>query len=137
MRDLCKNVKVLPAINPAAILTDGTSTGSTIDRAGYDSLVFAVQSGALTDGTFTCSLWESDDSGMSGETEVSAGDVLGTVPSFAGATAADDNAVKWFGYNGSKRYVRVKCVRASTATGGYLCASAILGHPQVAPTASP
>ena len=135
MMDLHNNIKTSPAINPGAILTDGTSTGATIDTKGYGSLEFSVQAGALTDGTFTCSLWESDDSGMSGETEVAATDLLGSAPSFAGATAADDNATKRVGYRGNKRYVRMKCVRAGTSTGGYLCAQAIQGHPQQAPVA--
>jgi hypothetical protein len=136
MMDLHSNIKVSPAINPGAILTDGTSTGATIDTKDYGSLEFVVVSGALTDGTFTCSLWESDDSGMSGETEVTASaSLLGSAIVLAGATAAHDNATNRIGYRGNKRYVRIKVVRASTSTGGYLCAIAVQGHPRIAPVA--
>lgn len=136
MQDLHSSIKVSPAIVPTAILTDGTSTGSTIDTKDYGSLEFVVCAGTLTDGTFTFSLWESDDSGMSGETEVtSAASLLGSAIVLAGATAAHDNSAHRIGYRGNKRYVRMKCVRASTSTGGYLAAIAIQSHPRVAPVA--
>jgi hypothetical protein len=134
MRDLHSNIKVSPGIDPGAILTDGTSTSATIDTAGYDSLEWLIVSGALTDGTFTATMYHGDASNMSDEAAVTSTDhILGTVSSFVGATSADDSATKRFGYRGPKRYVRIKVVRASCSTGGYLCAVAIQGHPKSAP----
>lgn len=138
MRDLHNNIKVSPAIDPAAIITgNATKTGKTIDTVGFDSLEFAVASGALTDGTYTSKLFESDTinegtGALTNATEVADKDRLGDLPAF---TAADDSAVKRVGYIGSKRYVRIDVVQAGATTGGFLAAVAIQGHAKIAPVA--
>ena len=125
------------AISPGAITAgDATLTSQIIDRAGYESLEFLFLSGTITDSTFTITLYESDDSGMSGETAVAAGDLLG----LSGAAtftfvAAGDDLVKKVGYKGTKRYVRAKAVQTGATTGGYLCAVALQHAPRFAPVA--
>ncbi len=133
-RDLHNNMKVEPSINPAAAITgNGTTTGATIDGDGHESVEHVLQSGAITDGTFTAQLWAGDAANMSDEAQVTAaGELLGTVPSFA---ATDDNVVKRVGYRGSKRYTRIKVVQAGATSGGFLSATAVKGHPHVAPVA--
>jgi hypothetical protein len=131
-RDLHSNINTLPSINPAAAITaNGTTTGATIDGSGYESVEHVVQSGTITDGTFTGHLYAGDAANMSDEVEVTASsELIGAVPTFA---ATDDNVVKRVGYRGSKRYSRIKMVQAGATTGGFLSATAILGHPRVAP----
>lgn len=126
------------AISPGAITAgNATLTSQIIDRAGYESLDFLFASGTITDSTFTITIYESDDSGMSGETAVAAADLLGLAAGTNTFTfvAADDDLVKKVGYKGNKRYVRAKAVQSGATTGGYLCAVAMQGNPRVAPVA--
>jgi hypothetical protein len=132
-KDLHNNLKLTPAINPAAAITaNGTTTSATIDTQGFASLEFSCHSGAITDGTFTGTVYEGDASNMSDEAAVDAADLLGSAPAFA---ASDDNVVKKVGYRGSKRYVRIKFVQAGATSGGFLAATAVQGHARNAPVA--
>jgi hypothetical protein len=134
-RDLHNNIEPSVALNTTAISSDTTTNGTNIvDTAGFESVEFLIQSGTLTDGTYTPSITEGDASDLSGGNAVAASDLIGTI---AGATfaATDDNKVKRLGYKGSKRYVRLNITSASTSTGGTIGAIAVLGHPHDAPTA--
>jgi hypothetical protein len=133
MRDLHNNLNAARGISPAAIISaNGTTTGQTIDVADYGSVEFLFLSGAITDGTFTVTLYEGDASDMSDETAVADADLLGTEPVFA---STDDNEVQKVGYIGSKRYVRAKVVQAGATTGGFICCIVAQGHPKTAPVA--
>jgi hypothetical protein len=132
MRDLHNNVKVSPAINPAAIVNGNTTTVSaTIDTQGFESVEFVIVSGTITDGTLTPAIYEGDQANMSDEA-ANTTELLGTI---AGATFAttDDNVTKKIGYRGSKRYVRLKITQAGATTGGYFCAIAVQGHARYTP----
>lgn len=127
-KDLFHNVRVKNAIDPTAIRNANAAVVSAIiDTQGYESLLFAIESGVITDGTLTPSLLESDDSGMAGSNAVAAADTLGTV---AGATFAitDDSVTKTIGYKGGKRYVTLTVTQAAATTGGFYSAVAIQGH---------
>jgi hypothetical protein len=133
MRDLHNNTSGARGISPAAIISaNGTTTGQTIDTLGFGSVEFFFQSGAITDGTFTVTLYEGDAANMSDEAAVADVDLLGTEPVFADT---DDNAVKRVGYIGNKRYVRAKVVQAGATTGGFLSCLVVQGHPKTAPVA--
>jgi hypothetical protein len=133
MRDLHNNLKPSRGISPAAVLTaNGTTTSQTVDRTDFGSLEFIFQSGVITDGTFTSTIYEGDASDMSDEAVVAATDLLGTAPVFA---TTDDNVVKRVGYKGSKRYVRAKVVQAGATSGGFISCLAVQGHPKTAPVA--
>jgi hypothetical protein len=131
--DLHNNVKVSPALSPAAAITgNATTTGLTIDTVDYDSLEFAIQTGTVTDGQWAIQVFHGDASNMSDEAQCSAADLLGSAPTML---ATDDNVVKKVGYRGSKRYVRIKAVQTGATTGGFLAAQAVQGHARVAPVA--
>lgn len=134
MRDLHNNVEVAVAFDTAAISTDTTTQGNIIDLQGFDSVEFVIQSGTLTDGTYTPLLEESDASDLSGSNAVADANLLGTE-----ATAAfgltDDDAVKKLGYRGNKRYVRLSIVSASTTSGGTVSAIVIKGNATDKPVA--
>ena len=133
MKDLHSNIKVSPAIDPAAIIAgNATKTGNTIDVNGYGSLEFIIISGAITDSTFTTTMYHGDESDMSDEEAVADADLIGTEPVLV---ATDDSETHRVGYKGSKRYVRIKVVQTGATTGGFLCAVAIQGHPERGPVA--
>lgn len=132
--DLRSEVHLARCIEPRVIMAgNATYTGSTIDRQGYEALVFAISTGTLTDATYTCDVYESDDSGMSGETACLQAALSGQAPAFTFA-ATDDNICKSVGYIGTKRYVRLKIVQSGATTGGYITAVAIQGKAKVLPT---
>jgi hypothetical protein len=133
MRDLHNNFKPSRCISPAAIIAgNGTTTGQTLDVSEFGSLELVFVAGAITDGTFTVTLYEGEEANMSDEAAVADADLLGTEPAFG---SADANAVKRVGYIGTKRYVRAKVVQTGATTGGFLCCVAIQAHPKRAPVA--
>lgn len=135
MRDLHNNIKVSSAIPPAVIIAgNATKTGAIIDTLGFDSLEFAIHSGALTDAVYTPTVYEGDAADMSDETAVADADLLNT-EALCTFILTDDNVVKRIGYTGSKRYVRLKVVQSGATTGGYMSAVAIQGHAKSAPVA--
>ena len=135
MRDLVDNVKVSRAISPAAVITaNGTTTSQIANRADFDSLALIIALGAVTDGTWVVTMYESDDSGMAGETAVAAGDLLGlSGAATLSLTTTDANKVKKIGYKGSKQYCRAKAVQSGATSGGFLSAVWEQGHAKVKP----
>jgi hypothetical protein len=132
-KELSSTTSASVALNNQAISTDTTTNGNIIDTRGYESVLFVMQSATLTDGTYTPLIQEGDDSGLSDAAAVADADLTDTEAGQAFA-ATDDNATKKIAYVGSKRYVRLNIVSASTSSGGTLGAVAILGHPLSAPT---
>jgi hypothetical protein len=126
-RDLHNSLKVSPSHNPQAVLSgNATTNGAIIDTQGFESLEFSIQSGVITDGTFTPNVQEGNDPALADAATVVAGDLLGTI---AGATfaATDDNVTKKIGYKGSKRYVRLQLIGAGQTTGGFIASTAVQG----------
>lgn len=124
MRDIRSKVTLVASINPAAYNT--AQTGASADLSGYDAAMAVMHCGAITDGTHTPKLQESDDN--STFTDVAAADLDG---SFAAMTA---NTIQRVGYVGAKRYIRVY-VTSSGTTGAVYVAVIGLGKPAQAPTA--
>lgn len=105
------NVDAVKALS-LALRPTGTVEGDTIDRADTNSSVmFAIISGTITDGTATFIVKDSDD-----------GVTFTAAPTFQQGAAvfapADGNQVKEIGYSGPKRYCRVSVTTAGGATGG-------------------
>ncbi len=118
--DIKDNVKTVKSIVPAIRTT--TATGSTIDTLGYRALLVQFETGALTDGTHTPKLTESDDD--SSYSDVAAADMQGTLAALAAS------AVVQVGYIGKKRYVRpVITVTGSPATGLAASVDGLLADP--------
>lgn len=125
--DLYNNAKVIVAIaNQYATAT--TVTGATIDTQGFQGVSFAVNAtegaGTGLDGSnnYEVQVFESDDSGMSGEAEVSTSGILGTVPTISGLGNYE------FGVISNKRYLRLKLAETGTASGQFY-GVALLGLP--------
>lgn len=128
-RDLHDNIDERTALNQQTINTDTTTAGVIIDTAGYESLEFILQTGAVSAGDVTPLLQDGDDSGLSDVAAVAADFRLGNLVTLDAA-----NGVTRVGYVGKKRYVRLSAVSDNSAN---LIAGAIavLGHPHSAPVA--
>lgn len=136
--DSNSQIKALRSSSPAAILAgNGTLTGEIIDRQGYDGLEFLILLGALTDATYTCTVYEDSASNMATETAAADKDLIGQTNAFVinGADADNDNRVLRVGYKGAKRYSRLKIVQTGATTGGYVCSCAVQSSPRYSPVA--
>lgn len=139
MKDLYNNITVRPVIAPAVNTDLGTTplVGAIIDHRGYESALYVISTGTLSDAnaTYAVLLEESNDSGMSGANEVADADMHGTEAT-AAFTYANDGVVRKLGYKGSKRYTRLTITPTGADSGNSpISAVAILGHPAVAPVA--
>ena len=132
-KDLYNKILQKVAFNTQAISTDTTTNGEIIDLQGFDSATFIIQSGSLTDGTYTPLVHEGNESDLSDAAAVADADLIGTEAGAAFA-ATDDNKAKRLGYVGGKRYIRLSLVSASTSTGGTLSAVAVLSDADIRPT---
>lgn len=138
MRDLFTNVTPRRCISPVSVADNTAQVGQIIDRAGFESLTYLIALGSIADAdaTFAVLLEESDDSGMSGATAVADADLLGT-EALAGFQFDDDNETRKLGYVGAKRYTRLTITPSGNASAAVISAVALLGHPQLKPTANP
>lgn len=131
MKDTYNDNKAVQALAPAVV--SAAASGSTVDLSGFDSALFAVNTGAIVgSGDFGVKLQESDTTAEADFADVAPVDHLGTVP-----TTLSANSVYRFGYIGSerKRYVRVVVTKAG-GTSIALSVVAVLGHPALAPVAA-
>ncbi len=131
MKDLHHGMGVTSALAIAAITTDTTTAGITIDTMGYEGLEFVLQSGTVTDGAYAVSIQEGDESDMSDAATVTAELILGD----ADFALADDDTAKRIGSAGKKRYQRLSITSTATSSGGTFGAVAILGNAHSAPVA--
>lgn len=119
MQDSYNKIEVRQAINVTRQTNSSSAVvGNIIDLSGYDSCLFVISYGNLTDAdaTFAVTLDEGDASNLSGSNSVAAGDMLGTLAA-AGATFSDDNKVRKLGYKGAKRYVRLTVTPTNNDSG--------------------
>jgi hypothetical protein len=136
-KDLHNNIKVSQAIAPAAAHSDNTVvTSNIIDTAGYESVEFQFNIGTIadTDATFTVSMEDGDDSGLTDAAAVSSDFILGSTTDASFSQAKQTSTTK-VGYVGHKRYVRVKITPANNSSAAYFDALAVLGNPRFAPVA--
>lgn len=139
MKDLLNKIDLKPVIYPSAGPSDNTAqVGQIIDRQGYDSLTYVIQTGTLVDAdaTFTVLLEEGAAANLSDASTVAAADLIGTA-ALAGFTFADDNKVRKLGYKGAKRYTRLTITPANNTGAAPMSVVAVLASGMVKPTANP
>lgn len=138
MKDLFNHIHPLRAVSPVSVADNTAQVSQIIDRQGFDSLTFLISTGSLADAdaTFTVLVEDGDAANLSDAAAVADANLLGT-EALASFTFADDDKTRKIGYVGNKRYVRLTITPANNASAGLLCVMAILGHPNVAPTANP
>lgn len=126
MRDLYSNIGAVLAIAPA--VQSAAADGVAVDLLGFDSVAFAVNTGAVAgSGDFGVKVQESDNG--ADFTDAAAAVVDTNAP----ATLAASTSYK-LGYRGFKRYVRLGLTKAG-GTSIALGAVAIKGNPRLAPVA--
>lgn len=126
-RDLTGRLAPAQTLAPAARTASANGTG--VDLQGFESATVLFSTGAITDGTHTPKLQESDDN--STFTDVAAADLIG---SFSAVTSASGgNAVQEVGYKGTKRYIRVAVTVSGATSGGVYGATIVRGHPRNLP----
>lgn len=138
MRDTVTSIHPLRAISPQSISDNTALVGQIIDRQGYDSLTFVIATGNLADAdaTFAVAVEHGDQASLSDVTTATATELVGSVVD-AGFTFADDDKTRKIGYQGPRRYVRIKITPANNTGAANLCAVAVLGQPHVAPAPNP
>lgn len=138
MKDLMNNVHVARVLSPVSVADTTAQVGQIIDKKGFESLTYLIATGSIADAdaTFTVLLEEGDAANLSDAAAVADADLLGT-EALAAFQFDDDNEVRKLGYIGSKRYTRLTITPVGNASAALLSAVAVLGHPQIAPTANP
>lgn len=138
MKDLSSKIHPLKVITPVVVADNTAQVGAIIDRQGYDSLTYLIETGTLADAdaTFTVLLEEGDVANLSDATAVDDKDLIGT-EALAGFTFADDGETRKLGYKGNKRYTRLTITPVNNSGNAPIAAIAVLGHPALAPTPWP
>lgn len=136
MRDQANNLTVRPVIAPAANTDLGTTplVGTVIDRAGYESLTYAIITGTLSDANATYAvLVEESDEDDANFTAVADADLIGTEAA-AAFNYGDDGETRKIGVVNNKRYTRLTITPTGADSGNSpIAAVAILGRPHSAP----
>ncbi len=137
---------VLTHFDPRVAIVPQTQTnadtaivGAIIDRLGFDSLLFIIALGTLTDADVTgaVTMEHGDASNLSDTAAVDAADIDGTL-ALAAFTFAADIKCRKVAYCGQKRYVRLTVTPTGNNSGALpISAVALLGHPSVQPTVNP
>lgn len=130
-KDLLNRTATSIVQNTLAHVTGGSPyNGSSVDMSGYESVLFLVHTGVITDGTHTLTFEDSADN--SAFATVAAADVIGSLAGNAAdgvlVVTTDNNKLFEFGYRGKQRYVRVKAVVSGTTTGGIYGITAVRSH---------
>lgn len=117
-RDIRSDILQQLAFN-GSITTNTTTNGVAIDTADYDlGVMFGFCSPVYTDGTYTPVLEQSDNSDMSGASDIPDSQLIGTeANAVISALTQPGESLKTIGLIGTKRYIRVKIVSTSVTTG--------------------
>lgn len=140
MRDQLSFYNPRPVLNPGVVgpVNNTPVVGAIIDRIGYESLTYLIQTGAMVTGgaTYKITMEEGNDPALADTSLVVAGvGLIGDLtPSFAGAA---QNSVFKVGYVGGKRYNRITITPTGNAAATNFSAVAVLDNPAVAPTPNP
>lgn len=125
-RDNHSRQKMVEALASTAIGTNTTTNGVIIDTADFDmGIKFGFDVSAFTDGVFTISYEDGDDSGLSDAAAVATDKVIGSTVILVAATAAGAT----FTGNGlfsTKRFVRAVVTSTGVTTGATISAIAVL-----------
>lgn len=132
--DTAVRVSLAPAVRSANATVSGTSVDMAGNRNNFRVAMMVVIAGAVTDGTHTVSLEESDN-GTTGWTAVAAENREGSFPAI---TSASPNTIYKVGYNGNKRHIRASITTTGapgTPVGGTVSAIILLSQGSGRPVA--
>lgn len=132
-------------VYPVISFKDGARTVATngdviVDMQGFEKAIILIESGTIADGTlYTFELKHGDAVNLSDAAAVPDTDLEkggpGTDDLEPGFAAADDDHAHWFGYHGTKRYLRIDLatVTGSPSTGGHFIGTVWKANPRHAP----
>lgn len=119
---------------PSAARTNGTVNGTTVDTGvfgnDFRTVMFAILTGTITDGSHAITLQDSDNG--SAWAAVDPANLQGAAPTITGA---NDDALFELGYIVAKQYVRLVVVTSGAITGGIFGGVAILSAASSSPVA--
>ena len=138
MKDLMNQIHTVRVISPVSVADTTAQVGQIVDKKGFESVTYVIATGSIADAdaTFTVLLEEGAAADMSDATAVADADLVGTEV-LAAFQFDDDNETRKLGYIGAKRYTRLTITPVNNVSAAVLAAVAVLGHPQIAPTANP
>ena len=138
MQDFMNRMHIKRAISPQAARTDNTAIVSqSIDRNGYEGLVFAINIGANTDTNATFAVLVEDSSDNTNWAAVPDAKLTGT-EALAGFQFDDDNEVRKIGYVGGKQYARLTITPSGNDSGNiFVDAIALLFGGRFSPAPNP
>ena len=119
--DTSARLSVPPLLRSANTAVNGTGVDLVGTGNFFRSAMLLTIAGAITDGTHTFKLQESDDN--STFTDVGAADLSG---SLTAVTTANASSVQRQSYTGSKRYLRAVVTTSGATTGGNTAAVIIM-----------
>lgn len=128
--------KVVGITPPAAIVDNAAFTTAAIDTKGFAHLQILLYFGAMDIAVASMKVQESDDSGMSGATDIT-GTVGGT--DFTVPSATSDNTFWAININlkgNRKRYIDLVITGGDGTSGTYLAAIAILSRASEEPNSA-
>ncbi|MAN76875.1 MAG: hypothetical protein CML24_06700 [Rhizobiales bacterium] len=153
--DMFSNVDVDIALSNELYANGMDQNGLSVDMQGFESVVFEILAGVLatagdTDGTYVLYLQEADEDpnnpGVPGaytavdQNFIQGGnfpaDVAGKILEIDGTDADERDSVYWFGYVGSKRFIRLQMDVSAVTNGMPLGAIATKGNPHSAPVSA-
>lgn len=136
--DLHNNINPIRAISPVSVADNTAQVSQIIDRRGYGALEFIIATGSIgdADATFTVLVEDGSEANLSDAAAVADEQLLGT-EALAGFQFDSDDKTRKIGYIGNKRYVRLTITPAGNASAALLSAVAVLGCPELVPTANP
>lgn len=138
LRDMMSNIHTARAIAPVSVSDNTAQVSQIIDMQGYSSLTFLILTGSIADAdaTFVTLVEHGDAANLSDAAAVPDAQLVGTEV-LASFQFDDDNETRKIGYVGTKRYVRLTITPANNASAAVLGAVALMGHPDLKPTANP
>lgn|GEM_PF-212217 len=131
--DLHHNISAAIVIAGTTATDNTPAVGAIIDTNGWGATEFIIYSGTITDNTDTLTplLEDCAASNCSDAAAVTDANLLGT-EALASFVGTEDDTVKYLGYIGNKRYLRLT-ITPGIATSAVFGAVAVRGYPQVRP----
>lgn len=129
-----QDIKIVKLTSPAAIVDNNPFVTDIIDTKGWDEALFIFQFGAMDIAMAALKLTESEDSGMSGATDISGAD-FSVAPATLPSDTADDTCfavhVKLGGSR--KRYIDATATGGNGTAGTYMSGIVILAKGETSP----
>jgi hypothetical protein len=134
-RDLANNLKFARGISATTVTNANTPFVSQIfDTADYDGVAFVIGTASLTDAnaTFAVTVDHGNNASLTDAAAVPAAQLTNTTAS-ASFTFADDDNVRFIGYVGDKRYVRVTVTPTGNDSGSATLSGQWVASPKFLP----